>query len=84
MTWLSTHPAHGDRISRVNGLVAKLESPPKGGRDAAALEKVKARIRALPPLPPRKPKDPAQPGTQPGQTSPGSGSASPTKQVPKK
>jgi predicted Zn-dependent protease len=51
LTWLSTHPPSSDRIAKVDRYIQENRLTGKGGHDAAAIAKVKARIRALPPLP---------------------------------
>jgi predicted Zn-dependent protease len=50
-TWLSTHPSNPERIRKVERLIVARQLTQKGGRDPAPLQKVKARLKALPARP---------------------------------
>jgi beta-barrel assembly-enhancing protease len=54
-SFLSTHPATGDRIAKVNRYIEKNGLTGSGGRSGAELAKVKARLKALPPPPEKTP-----------------------------
>jgi predicted Zn-dependent protease len=51
LAWLSTHPNPGDRVKALNETIRAQRLTATGGKDNAALNAVKQRIRALPPGP---------------------------------
>ena len=53
-TYLSTHPSNPDRIRKVNQYIEQHHLAAGGGHDAGELNRVKERLRQLPP-PPEKP-----------------------------